>query len=1302
MSSLFKLSIKGIRAFEPEQEETIQFGFPLTLICGQNGCGKTTIIECLKYATTGDLPPNSKGGAFVNDPSLTGRTNITGQVKLAFRNANGKSMITTRTIQLSRKKGRNGAITNTFKTLEGQLVVIDKGNKVSVSTKNAELDSQTPIYLGASRAILDYVIFCHQDDSLWPLSEASVLKKRFDDIFEASKFTKVLDNLKTIKKDMTVDIKLIEQSVKHLKIDKDRSKKIYDKLNELTESSEKYNEELANVNLQLDQKVKESDELFSLNQDFQATISEYERLNHEQRLKTEQAERLKNNIEILEASDEELLDLQNNAKQRTQEKKNQIERSQIEHNEVDERLEQLNKESDKLIRQDGILKGKESEYQENIKKLHNLISTNLEQFKYPNSPDDLDSFQTFLAEKVTFVQEDYSSLVETLRAAETVKQSGLREILDSITREDQHQNYCQTDINSTNDKLSLLKRKLDLADNNESELEAKEFELESSIKKLDEKKKSSDIKVIEERIENNSSTVSKLEFEMLDLFKKISTSNKQSDIKTRLTLLEESLVSKQNSLNMVIKNVEASFKEQTSNDISSNSESVLNDLLASLEHETNGLQKLVISSSAEVESTKALMKSNDMKKTECDQQLSNHKIQILRAIEEDEIETYEQVLEDLEESYRNVVEDVNTSEVTRQFNVTAISIAEKDKHCLLCKREFDSPGLSKFIEELQLSVKKDKIKEIEDQAETIKTDLTLVKSIHTNILQFRELQQTIKSTDFISKELNEKLTNLQLESVEKSNNLQKARARVEALNSLKRPVNDISRLTNEIKVLQTQVDELSDELNDFGTAVLSISELQKLQLQKTNEIQSLRQTIEEDSESKQDIQRDIARLENKIKDSKLSISTLQRTLAETTNIKATIDELEAKISQLLYKKEETSKSLVELQIKKSSLETELIKLQKENKELLNTKKSFVVKVEITQRIYSEIHLSVKEFTEVGSSRLEENTRELQRVNEEKSRSIISLKRISSDIQQLEKEVNDQSSFVHKVIANLDYRGLIKELEEISEHIISLDISNAQIRKGEYQERSKKLRNQISDLNAQHSGKSGELKQIKDQIKGLKQELQSEYKDVNSNYHQEWVKLQTNMIFSNDIQTYSKALDNAIMKFHSIKMEDINRILRELWSQTYKGSDIETIAIKSDVNVQAKGNRSYNYRVVMYKSGNELDMRGRCSAGQKVLTSILIRLALAECFGINCGIIALDEPTTNLDQENTESLAQALNQIIEFRKAQLNFQLIVITHDENFLTHIQGDRFTDHFYRIRRDEQQSSRIYSLPISKIQEG
>lgn len=49
---------------------------------------------------------------------------------------------------------------------------------------------------------------------------------------------------------------------------------------------------------------------------------------------------------------------------------------------------------------------------------------------------------------------------------------------------------------------------------------------------------------------------------------------------------------------------------------------------------------------------------------------------------------------------------------------------------------------------------------------------------------------------------------------------------------------------------------------------------------------------------------------------------------------------------------------------------------------------------------------------------------------------------------------------------------------------------------------------------------------------------------------------------------------------------------------------------------------------------------------QVLASIIIRLALAETFCINCGLLALDEPTTNLDRENVEGLAQALSDIVK--------------------------------------------------------
>ena len=66
---------------------------------------------------------------------------------------------------------------------------------------------------------------------------------------------------------------------------------------------------------------------------------------------------------------------------------------------------------------------------------------------------------------------------------------------------------------------------------------------------------------------------------------------------------------------------------------------------------------------------------------------------------------------------------------------------------------------------------------------------------------------------------------------------------------------------------------------------------------------------------------------------------------------------------------------------------------------------------------------------------------------------------------------------------------------------------------------------------------------------------------------------------------------------------------------------------------------------MIKGGISLDMRGRCSAGQKVLASLIIRLALSETFCLDCGILALDEPTTNLDHQNIESLANSLKEYV---------------------------------------------------------
>ncbi|ELU13641.1 hypothetical protein CAPTEDRAFT_176770 [Capitella teleta] len=152
------------------------------------------------------------------------------------------------------------------------------------------------------------------------------------------------------------------------------------------------------------------------------------------------------------------------------------------------------------------------------------------------------------------------------------------------------------------------------------------------------------------------------------------------------------------------------------------------------------------------------------------------------------------------------------------------------------------------------------------------------------------------------------------------------------------------------------------------------------------------------------------------------------------------------------------------------------------------------------------------------------------------------------------------------------------------------------------------------------------------------------------------------------------------------------------------TDIDTIEIRTSDDdegpvVVRTNRRTYNYRVVMVRGDVVLDMRGRCSAGQKVLACLIIRLALAETFCDNFGFLALDEPTTNLDVDNIRSLALSLVRIIENRREQSNFQLLIITHDEEFVELFGRANLIDDFYRVSKDHMGYSKVSKYRIQDL---
>lgn len=240
MSTICKLEIRGIRSFGVESEDVqkIKFQSPLTLIVGQNGCGKTTIIECLKYGLTGEVPPGTdRGKAFVHDPKIFNTVESLGQVKLMVKDFTGNRVTATRSMKVSHK---GNAKTAKFETLDSAVTVEDgaTGEKKTLSRPRVvDINNDMADAMGVSKAIINNVIFCHQEDSSWPLEEPKELKKKFDAIFETTEYNKVIEKLIKIskeygdrQKEKAGDLKLLENiksqaEMKVLQVEKAEAKK---------------------------------------------------------------------------------------------------------------------------------------------------------------------------------------------------------------------------------------------------------------------------------------------------------------------------------------------------------------------------------------------------------------------------------------------------------------------------------------------------------------------------------------------------------------------------------------------------------------------------------------------------------------------------------------------------------------------------------------------------------------------------------------------------------------------------------------------------------------------------------------------------------------------------------------------------------------------------------------------------------------------------------------------------------------------------------------------------------------------
>lgn len=623
---------------------------------------------------------------------------------------------------------------------------------------------------------------------------------------------------------------------------------------------------------------------------------------------------------------------------------------------------------------------------------------------------------------------------------------------------------------------------------------------------------------------------------------------------------------------------------------------------------------------------------------------------------------------------------------------------EAEPCCPLCHKDMTSGEVSDLTIELQ-----DDIRRLPERIEGTERVLKQEQRKYEALLGLKSLTERVEKLKIDIPKLKESLSktedeletaradmdSLQMALAEPQSNLELAQSILGDMSLLDEALKDTERQAQELSALKAKLPTRSSTLTmedaqtQRNTINTKLREERRLLEQMRSKCQEVSETINSLREKR-----------NKLKDQQIKLQEGAQALSQ---MKKRHEEIEV---QITAKRQEVTKLQAVLGPLKESLriaDEEKVRNREANRLEMATESSRVTE---SRRVEREVMRCSNELKRLRELNLEKEFERLristkQCMDEQKERAG-EAENISQQIDKLRQDVAGQEMMERDL---RDNRELIMLRAEGVELQAKLDILTKDMADHDFKSVTREkegLVRKSDTITMERSECIGKMGELKSQVGSITRELaQPKYKDSVKNYRQTYYDAVVLRKIVGDLGTYRVALEWALMKYHSEKMEKVNQLIKGLWHSIYRGNDIDYIQIRTDEmkTQSADKKRSYDYRVVQIKNDSELDMRGRCSAGQRVLACLIIRIALAETFSSNCGVLALDEPTTNLDRVNIVSLCDALNKIVEERQSQSSFMLVVITHDEEFITTLGR---IEHYWKVSRGTTGKSIIQKINV------
>lgn len=1125
---------------------------------------------------------------------------------------------------------------------------------------------------------------------MWPLAESAVLKKRFDEIFAAEKYTKALDTLKSLRKTMMQDQKVEDEKLAGLKDKRELAMRLQADIRTSEERITLGESKIASLDKEIEESNGKISELQKELEILSSLQGDFERLQHEHQMAVQQHGDLASNITLMIEDDGEIEGMLAKHEEHVRDAEAARERLVSERSETATEILQLERRQGNLLSERGKLWAEKEQQDRRGKELYALLREISVLLDLPFGERSI--FMDSARRKIGVLQASFSRLQQDNQDIDSKAIEQIQSVVGEQNRLTEIKRSTRKAVDEARGKLCSVIDELDAVKSSLSRLEELKKRVEEDENALKAAKEGMESSVYEQKLAALNAERKGVEEELSKITEAISKLSKSADIRARLEVKRADVGRKESLLERVWSDVQYDLKEASGYlPEREDAEKEVDIAQRSRDREVRALQERVDAARSSFKMAESRLDHLKMTMEKKERELADKRRRVEAVCGKDD---FGYALEEAEEGLAAVSKELGFSQNSRSTYESFQSQLGKRHECPLCDRGFPSASEEEALQQkLQqfLASLPETVMAAEQKRRTLERRLQELRELrpaHDDMERLRLREIPDLAGELKAAEEEKVKTRMQAEDL--SSELSTLVLGEKRLSLLKKRCEEVSRAFVDARSGREELGRLEEEFSLQGQSdTRSAGELEESSKSLQSRLSALQAAAEEVSREARQRQASVQSAEFRWRDSKERLMQVQLRASEAIRLEQakeetemSIQKMEAELSDLARNLEPLMGRVEELKARREASRMEASAKEKREREIID---GYLQKMNQAETLVRETSSSSKTSEILSSLEAELATVEgkILSIRDRMAQLDAELSaegKSSGELQMRERCLKD----------NLMLRSLARRITDLSGKLDSMPKVSGASRQ-ETMDRLLSAQTVHSELLGSRAGLLGELRQLQDQVFRQSQDLSTNFPDYQATYRKQVVRVTACSAAIDDLERYAKALDQAIMRYHGHKMDELNRLIRELWMATYQGADIDTIEIRAAHAAEGAGARTYNYRVVMVKGEGELDMRGRSSAGQRVLASLIIRLALAETFGQSCGILALDEPTTNLDRDNIEALAAALADIIRARRQQANFQLVIITHDEEFVEMLGRQECADHYYRVFKDEGQFSTI-----------